>query len=234
MLTSAATATACRYLVKKIAQFEQVFPKLSLLGWYTNGAEVTAEHMKVHMEVLPFNETPLFLLLDSNPSAAARELPLKMHESLVTPDGKMTFVNTTYTLASLEAERIGVDHVAKVKATSTATSASEVTEHLGSQHSAVDMLYQRIKVIRSYLFAVKAGELPRDHELLRQVSGLCSRLPIAADEDGGKSFVMQSNDVLLVSHLATITKGCNAMNEMLGKLAIVHDKGGMRRHRSWF
>ena len=48
----------------------------------------------------------------------------------------------------LQAERIGVDHVAKVKATSTATAASEVTEHLGSQHSAVDMLYQRIKIIR--------------------------------------------------------------------------------------
>ena len=32
-----------------------------------------------------------------------------------------------------------------------------VSEHLGAQHSALDMLYQRINIIRSYLKAVKAG-----------------------------------------------------------------------------
>jgi len=42
--------------------------------------------------------------------------------------------------------------------------------------------------------------------------------------------------VLLVSYLATITKGCSALNEMLGKMSMAYEKsgGGMRGRRSFF
>jgi len=226
------------YLKQKSEQLKEVFPTLDLLGWYTNGPVVTPQHIAIQGQMTPHNETPLFMLLNTSPSAAMRELPLQFFESIIelgAEDQQTTlFVETGYTLATEEAERIGIDHVAKVKGATGATTTSEVSEHLGAQHSAIDMLYQRIKIIRSYLKAVKAGQLAQDHDVLREVSGLCSRLPIDGEQlNGGKS-VQDANDVLLVSYLATITKGTNAVNEMLGKLSVVHDRAGMRRNRAWF
>eukprot|EP00039_Didymoeca_costata_P023651 m.7811 g.7811 ORF g.7811 m.7811 type:complete len:305 (+) comp3780_c0_seq1:133-1047(+) len=226
------TALDTEYLRQKSEQFKEVFPNLDFLGWYTNGVTATAEALAIHAQMTPFNETPLFMLLNTSPSPAARELPLHFYESVIEigidDKQKMLFVETGYTLATEEAERIGIDHVAKVKGHTTST-ASEVTHHLTAQHSAVDMLFQRIKIIVKYLNAVKSGELPADHEVLREIRGICSRLP---NQDSNPT--VEVNDVLLVSYLATLTKGCNAFEEMLGKLSIVHDRSGARRGRPFF
>ncbi len=92
------------------------------------------------------NEAPVFMLLNTSPSSAARDLPISFYESIdemvASSTGEMVqrtvFVQTEYVLASEEAERIGVDHVAKVKGASSG-SASEVTAAMAPQHSALDM-----------------------------------------------------------------------------------------------
>jgi len=229
------------YLKEKAEQLKKVFKELDLVGWYTTGPTLTENHVAIH-EVMGAdptidNEAPLFMILNPHPSPAAREIPLQFYESIREMAGdqqKTLFIESTYTLASEEAERIGVDHVAKVKASAAADSTSEVTNALSPQHSALDMLYSRISIIRDYLKAVKAGELPENHEVLRQISGLTSRLPIGDDEADAGHGAKDTNDVLLIAYLASITKGCSAMNEMLGKLSVVHDKSSMRRHKAFY
>ncbi len=80
--------------------------------------------------------------------------------------------------------------------------------------------------------AVKAGSLPADHAVLREVKGLCSRLPIqTTDIDGGHT-VKDTNDVLLIAYLATITKGCSAINDLLSKARLAYSKSsGIRRRQ---
>lgn len=68
----------------------------------------------------------------------------------------MLFVELTYTLATEEAERIGVDHVARMSASDTGES-SLVGEHLQAQHNAIKMLHDRVKLILNYVKAVQAG-----------------------------------------------------------------------------
>ena len=69
----------------------------------------------------------------------------------------MLFVELTYTLATEEAERIGVDHVARVSNTDN-LSCSSVSEQLAAQHSAIKMLHNRVKLVLDYLKAVEAGK----------------------------------------------------------------------------
>lgn len=225
------------FLESKSMQFKEVFPNLDLLGWYTTGPAVTEAHMEVHKQMMSGNESPLFLLLDPAPKATARELPLSVFESVVEikDDNQTTaFINTGYGLATEEAERIGIDHVAKVSGSTGPSVSSEVTLHLSTHRSAMEMMRERIVIIRNYLQAVEAGEIPRNHQILREIAGLCSRLPIGSDSTAGTKFLKNTNDALLISYMAMMTKGFNAMSEMLEKFPIVHDRGASRRGRTWF
>lgn len=96
---------------------------------------------------------------------------------LVDGEATMLFVSLTYTLATEEAERIGVDHVARMSSTDAGES-SLVAEHLTAQHSAIKMLHSRVKLVLEYMKEVKEGRLPPNHELLRESYALCHRLPV--------------------------------------------------------
>lgn len=96
---------------------------------------------------------------------------------LVSGEATMLFVPLTYTLATEEAERIGVDHVARMSSTDAGES-SLVAEHLTAQHSAIKMLHSRVKLVLEYMKAVQGGQLPKNHEILREAYSLCHRLPV--------------------------------------------------------
>lgn len=59
-----ATVIDIDFYRKKEQQFKQVFPELEFLGWYTNGDRPNEGDMKIHRQMLDFNETPLFLKLN--------------------------------------------------------------------------------------------------------------------------------------------------------------------------
>lgn len=118
----------------------------------------------------------------------------------------MLFVQLPYTLATEEAERIGVDHVARVQSADDSMETSLgndilkrlsssviywilrflvillVAEHLQSQHSAIKMLQSRVKLILDYVKAVEKGEAPISHDALRLAHSLCRRLPVMKPE----------------------------------------------------
>lgn len=107
-----------------------------------------------------------------------------MYESvidLLNGEATMLFVQLHYTLATEEAERIGVDHVARVS-TNEAGESSLVAEHLTAQHSAIKMLHSRVKLVLEYVKAVQEGKLPENninhHEILREAYSLSHRLPV--------------------------------------------------------
>lgn len=76
---------------------------------------------------------------------------------------------------------------------------SSVAEQLSAQHGAVKMLHSKVRVILDYIKAVQSGtvkqmcvqattmlslpppcsgELPKNHEILREISSLCDQLPV--------------------------------------------------------
>lgn len=101
---------------------------MDFLGWYTTGDTPTSADIHVQQQICEINESPLLLKL--NPAAKTTDLPVACFESiidLVNGETKMFFVNLPYVLATEEAERIGVDHVARV------SSADAVENSLGEQ-----------------------------------------------------------------------------------------------------
>merc|ERR1719259_1113940 len=158
------------YYDMKEEQFKQVFSDMDFLGWYSTGDHPTTIDADVHKQILEINESPLFLQL--NPGAKNSDIPLTTYESLidiVKGEANMLFVKLNYSLATEEAERIGLDHVAKItNSADTDSEVSKVSEHFLAQHSAIKMLASRVSLILEYIKAVEAGELPHNHEILRE------------------------------------------------------------------
>ncbi|XP_047129838.1 COP9 signalosome complex subunit 6 [Hydra vulgaris] len=221
------------YFHSKEEQFRQVFKDLDFLGWYTVGwSEATECDISVHKQLTVINESSLLLKLD--PFSKSANLPITIYESMldiVNEQPRMSFIEISYTLASEEAERIGVDHVARLSSTGH-SDVSQVSEHMQVDKSAVQMLYSRIETILQYVKAVQNGEIPLNQEIMRECLSLCQRLPVLNTNSFKEDLLKQYNDVSLMSYLAVITKGCNISNEMIAKLNALPDRhGGGRRVR---
>jgi len=226
----------CKYLVAKSEQFKKVFPTYDFLGWYTTGESILPSDMDVHRSptFTDFNESPLLLQLD--PAASLRkttkELPIAIYESelhMVNDQPTQLFVKVPYKIETGEAERIAVDHVAKINPTGGSGEASLLTSHLTGVYKAIHMLSMRIKILLQYLEASKAGKVPKDHGLLRKVASLCNQLPAIDTPGFNQDFINEYNDALLIAYLASITKGANATNELIDKFNVTYDRQSRRR-----
>lgn len=113
---------------------KQVFPTYEVLGWYSTGLQPTEDDMRIHQQLLTYNENPLFLQMAPETAQSSKDLPLTIYESateIVDNNQVMVFVGTPYKVETGEAERVAVDHVNKPSAGS-ADSAGE----FGSFHLA--------------------------------------------------------------------------------------------------
>lgn len=217
------------YMKTRLDQYNRVFEGNSILGWYaagTTGVD-SVEDMNYHQQMEAFVETPLFLYL--NPTATSeRELPMQMLESVVksTPTGPVvSFSKVLFGIETTEIERIAVDTVASV----TRSGASALASHLSTLQSAVTMLNSRVHIIKKYLEAVKAGTIKPDHSLLRDINSLCHQLPAIQTNEFKHDFLVDYNDALLITYLASITKTANGISEMMDKFNAAYDAKSFRR-----
>lgn len=221
------------YYNLKESQFTQVFSEMEFLGWYSTGEAPTEADIAIHRQICEIHESPLFLLL--NPMARHTDLPVSVYESiidLVGGEARMLFVKLQYSLKTEEAERIGLDHVARI--TQNDETQSKVAEHVGVQHSAIKMLYSRVRIILEYVKAVEAGSLPYNHEIMRQAKALADRLPVLENERFEPDFYTQCNDAALLAYLGSVMKSCNNLNQFINKFNVLYQRQGARRMRGIF
>jgi len=206
-----------------------------LLGWYSTGDVPKTADLHVHNQILEFNESPLYLVLD--PIAAAvsstRELPITVYESeLRIIDDKPTprFAKVGYKIEPGVAERIAIDHVAHT--TLATAEGSQLSNQLAGMQNAIKMLNLRIKSLKEYLEASSKGEIPKDHALLRKVAGIVNLLPAIDTPSFKEEFLNEYNDALLVTYLSSITKGASVINELVERYNTAYDRHS-RRGRSF-
>ena len=132
------------------------------------------------------------MLLKLDPFGKHTDLPVSIYESvidIINGDVTMLFIELEYTLATEEAERIGVDHIAKHSSSNAYNVQSAVADHLNAQYSAICLLNNRIKVIYEYVKAVKEKKnIKKNNEILREIQSLCNRLPVMSSPNFYKEF----------------------------------------------
>jgi len=224
------------YLAKKQEQFKKVFPTYDFLGWYSTGDSVQTSDMDVHRSatIAEFNESPLYMILDAVACGrkTTKELPITVYESelhMIEDKPTSLFVKVPYKIETGEAERIAVDHVARIMPSGTSAEGSLLSAHLLGVHNAVQMLAMRIKILLQFLEATKSGKVPRDHGLLRRIASLCNQLPAVDTQVFKQDFINEYNDALLIAYLASMTKGTSATNELIDKFNATYEKHSRRR-----
>ncbi|MBA0632473.1 hypothetical protein Godav_001203, partial [Gossypium davidsonii] len=147
---------------------------------------------------------------------------------------QLIFVRSSYTIETVEAERISVDHVAHLKPSDGGSAATQLAAHLTGIHSAIKMLNSRIRVLHHYLVGMQKGDIPCENSLLRQVSSLLRRLPAIESEKFQDDFLMEYNDTLLITYLAMFTNCSSTMNELVDKFNTAYDRHSRRGGRTAF
>jgi len=224
------------YYNTKEEQFKQVFSDMDFLGWYSTGDQPSQVDIAVHRQITEINESPLFLQMSPGQQSST-DLPVSLYESvidMINGSARMLFVKLPYTLATEEAERIGLDHVARIAGSNDQVS-SRAGDHLLAQHSAIKMLASRVRLVLEYVKAVDRGELEHNHEIMRQIRALSHRLPVLESGRFKPEFYTQCNDVALMALLGTIMKSANNLNQFVNKFNTVYQRQGMgRRMRGIF
>eukprot|EP00088_Acartia_fossae_P037829 TRINITY_DN3905_c0_g1_i12.p1 TRINITY_DN3905_c0_g1~~TRINITY_DN3905_c0_g1_i12.p1 ORF type:complete len:328 (-),score=104.68 TRINITY_DN3905_c0_g1_i12:215-1198(-) len=223
------------YYTQKEEQFKQVFPDMDFLGWYCTGDKPGAQEVAMHKQIMQINESPLFLQMAPG-GGNCTELPVYLYESvidMIEGQARILFVKLPYTLATEEAERIGLDHVARI-VSGGESSSSKTADQLTAQHSAIKMLAGRVKLILQYVKAVEKGELPHNHEIMRQIKSLSHRLPVLQSDRFNPQFLTQCNDVALMTLLGTVMKSANNLNQFVNKFSVSHQRQSGRRMRGLF
>ncbi|EES14305.1 hypothetical protein BDA96_07G231000 [Sorghum bicolor] len=220
------------FLEKKQELYKKVFPDFYVLGWYSTGSDVHETDMQIHKALMDVNESPVYLLLNPTINLSQKDLPVTIYESeLHVIDGspQLIFVRSNYTIETVEAERISVDHVAHLKPSDGGSAATQLAAHLTGIHSAIKMLNSRVRVIHQYLVAMQKGDIPVDNSLLRQVSSLVRRLPAMESQKFQDDFLMEYNDTLLMTYLAMFTNCSSTMNELVEKINTSYERPTARR-----
>ncbi|KAM5582870.1 COP9 signalosome complex subunit 6a-like [Rosa sericea] len=219
------------FLEKKQELYKKVFPHFYILGWYSTGSDAQESDMTIHKALMDINESPVYVLLNPVINPAQKDLPITIYESeLHVIDGvpQLIFVSSSYTIETVEAERISVDHVAHLKPSDGGSAATQLAAHLTGIHSAIKMLNSRIRVLHHYLLAMQKGEIPCENSLLRQVSSLLRRLPAVESGKFQDDFLMEYNDTLLITYLAVLTNCSSTMNELVDKFNTAYDRHSRR------
>ena len=86
------------------------------------------------------------------------------------------------------------------------------------------MLDRQVDVLLRFLQAMKNGEAPLDHNLLRHISSICNQLPVMKSEHFNAAFTQEYNDALLVSYLATLTKGATNANVVVDRFTATQER----------
>ena len=116
-----------------------------------------------------------------------------------------------------------MDHVARIS-TGNSDAQSRVSEHLLVQHSAIKMLASRVALIRDYIKAVESGELPLNHDIVREAQSLAARLPVLQADLFRPQFYTQCNDAALMTLMGSVQKSCNNLMQFIHKYNVLYQR----------
>ena len=137
-----------------------------------------------------------------------------------------TFVEREHAMETSESERIVVHEVANIAPEGGESHAARFGASVESAAAATRALRDRLAIVLTHLRAMKAGDVPMDLDVLREVAGAIDALRASSSEAVGESFADEFRDTLALNYLATATKLTNGLNEVIDKFHVVSGNDG--------
>ena len=237
------------FMRNRMDQYKQIFANYIVVGWYCVGEEVTEEDNRLHREVFSaLNESPILLIMnpkkrssqEPNPdnmdtnASPSESRPLgyfprllttyEMELKVVQGVPKMMLVPVSHRYASEDSERIAVDHVIRHAFPGSNNGTSSTALHLSTMRRSIKMLQSRMEILVQFLEATLEGKIDVNHSLLRQVAGVCARVPALDCNKFSEAFTEERNDSLIVTYLSGLTKSLCSMHEALEMFNKFSDK----------
>lgn len=254
------------FMQNRLEQYNQIFGQYVVVGWYSTGDRVSADDLRLHEEVFSvMNEDPVLLMMNTKKNTngfprngagssamqtdgAGQQVSAEAHQpgtlttyhlelKVIDNNPTKVFVAVPHHFASEDSERIAVDHVMRHAVPGGDHGTSSTALHLSNMRGSIKMLHDRLQLIVTFLEATAKGDIPIDHDLLRQVSAVCGRLPALDCQEFSDAFATEKSDSLVVSYLSGLTKMVCSLNDTLDKISRLNigaPNAGPARRRSAF
>jgi len=207
------------FMRKRMQAFKEVSSQdTTVVGWYQCGGFMNENALIMARALALTDDTVLAMSFDGLAAYdhETKDIPIQLFEAAFkgkTPaEQTVSIKKTSYHVITIEAERIGVDHIAK---TSTSEGSSQLTVHVVGMQGAMKMLYSKIDIICDYLKRVQngGGDL-FDDEIMRKIGVVYDLLLTAHDPSFDQRFFVEYNDEMLLTYLSSLTEGLQTMNTM--------------------
>jgi COP9 signalosome complex subunit 6 len=188
--------------------YRQNYPDCEVMGWYVTQNGLEDYLINAHMQIQRMNERAILAVLNPDVSVDAKDVPLTVYE-LTDSNAhcKTAFQDVGFKMEEDEAEQAVLQYCANVIGdVASVEQKSQVSAPTLAVVKAVDSLNARVEKLILFLEDVKAGRQVADQQLLRQIRGLCNRLPADHTNEFRGEYMTEMNDVMLMTYLATITK----------------------------
>ena len=126
----------------------------------------------------------------------------------------------------------------EIRPITTSSDGHDAFHWMGEMNKASAVMLAEQGVIRAPLAKIianavtqvlEAGAAPGDHQLLRQIKAICSRLPALDTKRFHDESLRDFHNTLLVAYLGCITKGTGLVNDVVDKYNLAYDKHSRRR-----
>ncbi|CAJ0592544.1 unnamed protein product [Cylicocyclus nassatus] len=214
------------FLRQRLAQYNEVFPELDLVGWYCTGEDgIEPDELLLQSLFALAIDSPLMVKLNPIVSAQTKSsrIPVKVYYSRETPlvSTGHELTELDWTLVSEQSERIGIDHIARLSQAGDDGAVSIEGKQMRAAGSAVSMLLDKIGVICEYLKGVQEGKYPPNDEIIREANKICQRLPLLKPAEFDDGFKTQERDARAAMLLAKMTEVCGTLSSLQAKTNIL-------------
>eukprot|EP01032_Pedospumella_encystans_P014273 gene14273-16408_t len=207
----------------KVKLWTAVFTTYRLIGWYSFGAKPTADHRKIHTMIAGYTEDPIFLLINQESLEDSDLLPVSVYRGVNVGSNKSSadFADVSFRIETSDVEKVALDHITKSTPVP-GLSALEVQNQ--STLTSLRILDSKVGTIIGTLRAMKEGNLPMDHALLRSAAKICQSLPPIDSTTFREEFNEETATSLLLSYLSAATKTSVQLNDVSDIYNSIHSE----------
>ena len=193
------------FITQQSEMLKQLFKDHEVIGWYSTSSKDEPEKydVDIHQVIQKYNENPIYLILNPN-APPGRNVPMTLYEGnnqIVNNQQVFTFQKVPYQIASLPAEQVTVETVAK---SHEAEGSSKFVLAMIQPLNAIKMLkLQLSKIIKMIEVEPK---LKTDQEFLRKLNNILGRVPLITTPLLQNEQRTELAEVALLNEIATMAK----------------------------